>query len=325
LIVVGAPTVSVVICAYTPERWELLCAAVESVQRQTTPPLETILVIDHNASLLERARHAIQGASLLASNGPAGLSGARNTGLAAASGEVVAFLDDDAVAAPDWLAHLLEAYADPRVVGVGGLIQPAWQPHRPRWFPVEFQWVVGCSYRGLPEDRAPVRNLIGANMSLRRSVFDAAGGFRAELGHTSKGPGGDEETELCIRVRQRRPQAVMVYEPAARVRHHIPPERTTWRYFIKRCAAEGRAKARVAHLVGSDAGLASERTYVSRTLPSGVVRGLADLVLRADMNGGWRAGAILAGLVVTAAAFVWEYASTARASTVFDRIEAGAT
>ena len=302
---------SVVICAYTLARWKLLCAAIESVQRQTTPPLETILVVDHNAPLLERARNAIEGASILESNGPPGLSGARNTGLAAARGEVIAFLDDDAVAAPDWLAHLLEAYADPRVVGVGGFIQPAWQTQRPGWFPVEFQWVVGCSYRGLPEDRSPVRNLIGANMSLRRSVFDAAGGFRAELGHTGKGPGGDEETELCIRVRQRRPRAVMVYEPAARVRHHVPPERATWRYFIKRCAAEGRAKARVAHLVGSDAGLASERAYVSRTLPSGVVRGLADLVLRADVNGAWRAGAIIAGLLVTTAAYVSEYAGAA--------------
>ena len=98
-----------------------------------------------------------------------------------ATGDVVAFLDDDAAAAPDWLSRLLAPYADPRVLGVGGRVLPRWDRARPRWFPAEFDWVVGCTYAGHP-DEGPVRNVIGANMSFRRSVLLAAGGFDARVG-----------------------------------------------------------------------------------------------------------------------------------------------
>src|SRR5581483_12443163 len=97
--------------------------------------------------------------------------GARNTGVSVATGSVCAFLDDDAEAAPDWLAWLVKAYADKDVLGVGGAIEPAWQDRRPEWFPEEFDWVVGCSYRGMPVISADTRNLIGANMSFRRDVL----------------------------------------------------------------------------------------------------------------------------------------------------------
>src|SRR5581483_7826900 len=96
--------------------------------------------------------------------------------------DAIAFLDDDAAADPSWLAELLRGYQERDVLGVGGRIDPAWSTKRPRWFPEEFAWVVGCTYRGIPSHPSPVRNLIGANMSLRRSVFDAVGGFRTELG-----------------------------------------------------------------------------------------------------------------------------------------------
>jgi hypothetical protein len=171
--------------------------------------------------------------------------------------------------------------------------------------------VVGCSYRGLPAERAAVRNLIGANMSLRRAVFQVVGGFRSELGHVGKRPGGDEETELCIRVRQHWPDSIMLYEPRARVRHQVPAERTTWRYFRIRCFAEGRAKARVARLVGAHAGLASERAYTSRTLPGGVLQAVADAWRQADATLLMRAGAIVAGLAITTTGYVLGTLATA--------------
>jgi GT2 family glycosyltransferase len=296
-------SVSVVICAYAFERWPALLAAVTSVRRQTQPPREIAVVVDHNRALLDHARQRLARVTVVENRGERGLSGARNSGIAATHGDVVAFLDDDAVASPDWLERLTAAYADPLVAGVGGAIVPRWLGGRPAGFPPEFEWVVGCTYKGAPTASACVRNLIGANMSFRREVFEQMGGFRADVGRVGQLPTGCEETELCIRTRQRLPRSRFCYEPRARVTHAVPPARATWRYFGSRCFAEGRSKARVSASAGPRDGLASERTYALRTLPAGTLRGLADAI-RGDASGVVRSAAIVAGLSVTTAGYL---------------------
>src|SRR5438067_9370590 len=113
------PAISVVICAYSADRWPDLLAAVASVQRQTVPPHEIIVVVDHNPELLTLARARLAGVAVLENREQPGLSGSRNSGVAAAQGAIIAFLDDDAVAAPEWLARLTAAYNTPHVIGVG--------------------------------------------------------------------------------------------------------------------------------------------------------------------------------------------------------------
>jgi GT2 family glycosyltransferase len=299
----GLPSTSVVICAYTERRWDDLCAAVQSVAEQSPPPAEILVVSDHNDALLERVRRELPEVVAVAGTGPRGLSGARNAGVEAARGEVIAFLDDDAVAEAGWLASLLEPYADPGVIGVGGTIEPLWPGRRPAAMPVEFDWVVGCTYRGVPTTRQPVRNLIGANMSIRRAVFDAIGGFRADVGRVGTRPVGCEETELCIRARRALPGARLVFEPTARVRHRVTPERAGARYFRARCWSEGRSKAIVATHAGSDDAISTERLYVRTVLPRGVARGLRDTLAHGDAGGVARAAAIVAGVAITAAGY----------------------
>ena len=286
---------SVVVCAYTEQRWDDLVAAVESLRVQTHSPDEIILVIDHNTALATRVGREIPDVTCVENRGQQGLSDARNAGLAVARGDVVAFLDDDAEAEPGWLALLAEGYADPAVVGVGGFAEPDWAEGRPGWFPREFDWVVGCTYRGMPETASPVRNLIGCNMSFRREIFDDLGGFTAGIGRLGTRPVGCEETELCIRIAQRRPGSVILFDPRALVHHHVPGPRGTWAYFRSRCYAEGLSKAAVAALVGASQGLASERTYTTRTLPKGVVKGIAAGV-KGEAGGFGRAAAIVAGV-----------------------------
>ena len=121
-------TTSVVICAYTEARWEQLCQAVSSVQAQRRPVDEIIVVIDHNDALLARARVAFSTATVLPNASTQGLSGARNTGIDASTGDIVCFLDDDAAAEEDWSTHLLAPYADRRVLGVGGAATPPGRP-----------------------------------------------------------------------------------------------------------------------------------------------------------------------------------------------------
>jgi Glycosyl transferase family 2 len=292
-------TVSVVICAYTEDRWDQLVDAVASVRSQSIPVADIVLVIDYSPELQARAARELDGVTVSANRYAKGLSGARNTGIAAASGDIVAFLDDDAAAAPDWLAVLLAPYSDPAVLGVGGRVVPDWRSGRPGWFPVEFDWVVGCSYRGLPSGRAPVRNFIGANMSLRRDVLLVSGGFATSLGRIGTQPLGCEETELCIRVQRDNPDGLHLYEPGALVRHRVPGSRATWSYFVSRCYSEGLSKATVSRLAGASRALAAEKSYLRSTIPRGIARYLVQAV-RGQLRSLATMGALLVGVFVTA-------------------------
>ncbi|WP_138899257.1 glycosyltransferase family 2 protein [Streptomyces chryseus] len=304
--------ISVVICVYTEDRWEDILAAVDSVRRQSRPAAETLLVVDHNPALLERLSEEVRANTtpdeevrVLANAGPRGLSAGRNTGIAAARGEIVAFLDDDAVAERDWLRHFAEGYEDPRVMAVGGRTEPAWASgRRPHWFPEEFDWIVGCTYRGLPPGRVRVRNVLGGNASFRRSAFEVVGGFATGIGRDGdKRPLGCEETELCIRLTRALPDAVLLIDDRSVIHHKVPAVRERFGYFRTRAYAEGLSKALVARSVGMGKGLESERRYTTRVLPAGVARGLRDAALGRP-GGAGRAGAIVAGVAAAAGGYV---------------------
>jgi GT2 family glycosyltransferase len=297
----GLAGVSVVICAYTARRWDALVEAVASVAEQLPAPQEVLVVIDHNDELLARAILALPEARVVANDEARGLSGARNTGVRLAGGDIVAFLDDDAAARPGWLQTLTRAFDDPSVIGVGGVALAVWESSAPSWIPSEFLWVVGCSYRGLPATSVEIRNPIGANMAFRRDVFTRVGGFTEGIGRIGRTPLGCEETELSIRARAATGGRILQL-PDAEVDHRVSPDRACWRYFRRRCWAEGLSKVAVSRCVGSDAALASERSYVARTLPAGVWRGLND-ARRGDRAGLARAAAIVAGLAITTAGY----------------------
>jgi GT2 family glycosyltransferase len=295
---------SVVICVYTEDRWDQIHTAIDSVRAQTLPTAETIVVVDHNPALYKRLIASVPDVTVIENREAQGLSGGRNTGAAAAQGEFIAFLDDDAAADPNWLKHMAEDYGNPHIMGVGGLTLPNWQTARPWWLPEEFYWVVGCNYRGMPPSGAPVRNLLGGNMSFRREVFELVEGFQTGIGRTKdKRPLGCEETEFCIRLGQRSPGSLLVMEHRSRIWHYVSDTRCRFSYFISRCYAEGISKALVAKNVGSHDGLATERSYATRTLPLGVIKGVGDL-FRGDLGGLGRAGAIIVGLGVTGAGYL---------------------
>jgi glucosyl-dolichyl phosphate glucuronosyltransferase len=297
-------SVSVIICAYTGERWDQLLGAIRSVQAQTMKAMEIIVVVDHEVELLDRLRTAVgSDVTVLENRERRGLSGARNTGTAVACGDLVAFLDDDAEAAPDWLEVLTEGYENPAVVGTGGFVEPVWSRPAPD-FPAEFNWVVGCTYVGTPTETSFVRNMIGANMSFRREVINRVGGFAHGIGRVGLRPVGCEETELCIRIRQSSSESRVLYEPRAVVRHHVPSSRLGWKYFVARCYSEGLSKALLCRLGGVEDGLSSERSYVLRALPRGFLRGLSDGLLRDDKGGYVRSAWIAGGLLSTLVGYV---------------------
>ena len=270
-------------------------AALESALNQSPRPRQVLLVVDHNAGLAARARRELAGVTVLESDGPPGLSGARNTGLAAATQPVTVFLDDDAEARPGWLESLVRPYSSPDVVATGGSVHPRFPVRRPRWLPPEFDWVVGCSYRGMPETVSVIRNPIGASMSLRTSLALEAGGFDDAVGRVGTSPRGCEETELAIRLTASHPGSVIFYVPASAVDHYVSAERLRFGYFLRRCWHEGLSKADVVRMVGSAAGLERERRQTAVVIPAALLRELRGLAT-GHVGAGMRMGAAITGL-----------------------------
>jgi GT2 family glycosyltransferase len=291
---------AVVVCVATRERETLLRACVDSLLAGTRAPDELFVVVDQNPPLEDDLRATLPAAVQVLHTPRQGNSEGRNTGIRAASSDVVAFVDDDATVEPGWLDALLEPFErSPGVVGAGGAVVPRYETG-PRWLPDELLWVVGCTYRGHRADAGPTRNPIGCNMAFRRAALLGAGCFSAEFGKRGNALVICDETELCLRLEQAHGRDRIVYVPTARVHHFVPVSRIRWRRLVRRCTMEGLSKARLLRRYRGRA-LSSERGYVGLLL-----RRAAALAVSGDVLG---AVAIVLSLSVTIASFAYGLAA----------------
>jgi hypothetical protein len=153
----------------------------------------------------------------------------------------------------------------------------------------------------MPEKAETVRNVSSNHMAIRRSAFKAINGFRDNFGKV-----GDrsrpEDTDLCLRSAGAS-NRTWIYESAGAAGHWVPAQRTTLRYFVRRCFNEAMGKAALASMNGTSESTAAERDYARRVLPRAITRGLRE-VAGGDISGGLRSAAIAAGFCVAAAGFV---------------------
>jgi len=287
---------TVVLATYDLERWPYLAATVERLLSAQEWPQRIVICVDRNEELHERIKSAWPQVTAVLNTRGRGVSGNRNTGAEYAETPFIAFLDDDVKIHDSWLSQLLRPFDDPTVVGTGGGVIADWEAGRPSWFPEEFDWVVGASYRGMPTVQDRVRNVWGENMAVRAEVFNAVGGFRSDFGKVGK-RNSPEDTDLCIRMGANSPDAKWMYTPTALVEHHVPAARSTFRYFLRRTYLEGRGKIEMARLLGKQEKLENERAYLLRTLPAGITRGLRRAVRHGDVSGLLKACSIVAGVL----------------------------
>jgi GT2 family glycosyltransferase len=200
-------------------RWERLLGTIQALERQSRVPDEIILVADHNLRLSD-AMESLKVGRVILHDGVPGCSGARNHGWQTADGELVAFIDDDAVPEQDWLERLVAPLeASPSVVATGGWVLPD-GGNVAAWYPKELYWVFGCSWAGL-EARRTLRNPIGASMAWRRSVLSEVGGFNLAIGHAgNSGRAIDDPHSGDDRARPRRRGAPLRRARAGQL--HLP-------------------------------------------------------------------------------------------------------
>lgn len=297
------PSVAVVVCTSSAARAQLLGDCVDSLLCGLRRPDELYVVVDTNPSLAdELGRSLPPEAQLLRCDG-AGLSAARNVGIAASGCDVVAFLDDDATADQGWLLSLADAFdADQQLLGAGGPVLPRWATER-RWMPDELFWVVGCTYAGHRLDAGPIRNPIGCNMAFRRRELMALGGFEISFGKQRGALSTCDETELALRLEREHGMGRIRFVPEARVHHLVPASRVSWRLLMRRSFSEGVAKGRLSRRFAG-APLSTERGYVRLLLADAAPRLLLTALHRRDRDAALGALAIAASLTVTAGAFV---------------------
>lgn len=248
--------VSVVVCTYSLDLYDHLVDAVESVRSQRYDDVEIVLVVDGNDELYERVddRYGdLEDVILHLNEENVGLSQSRNNALQHATGDVVALLDDDAVADPDWIAELVAGYERTDALAVGGRMVPDWVAGKPEFLPAEFYWLVGVTHRGFGEPGEEVRNTFGSNISFRREVLEALGGFDPEVGRRGDANVQAEETVLCARMREEFGHGVL-YEPDAIVAHKVFEFRTRPRWLLERAFWQGYSKRAMKELVPTDAG-----------------------------------------------------------------------
>ena len=240
--------VSVIVPSYSMDNYYNLRGAIDSLLNQSYPDIEIIVVIDISKDLYSEIAkaYAKQGKmKVIYSEQSLGAAAARNVGIKNASGDILAFIDDDAIADDRWVEELVNAYKEPGVKAVGGKILPLWLPGKPEYFPEELYWLVGVTHNSFSPDRiAEVRNAFGANMSFRREVFNQVGLFNESFGFVRQRARyvQAEEVELSLRMTGKFGVGV-IYNPAAIVHHKIPVTKTRLKVLVKRSFYQGYSKA----------------------------------------------------------------------------------
>lgn len=280
----ATPSISVIIATYT--RAALLDECLQHLGRQPFAAHDEVVVVDngstdHTAAIVAHHQRAFPVPLRLLHEAQPGKSHALARALAVAAGDVLAFLDDDVNVDAAWLAAIRASMQDPEVALVGGRVVPRWDASVPAWMkaaPGEHPRL-GAPLGLLDYPREVVelgaRTVLGANMAVRRQVFDRVGGFAPHLGKLRGTLLSGEDHELCLRVQRAGYRAI--YVPHAVVHHWVPASRTTARYFLHWFYWSGITNA----MLDQDTDVASPQRgmslYFARTGAAALVRALAAL------------------------------------------------
>jgi glycosyltransferase involved in cell wall biosynthesis len=231
-----SPLLSIIITAYTTERLNDIYELLKSIKSQTYINTETIFVVERSTELLEKVNsyadeYNIPNLKILFNDGEPGLSAARNVGIKEASGDIIAFVDDDVLLYPDWAEKMIKAYNDDSIIGVTGPAFPLWEDDSMAWFPQEFYWIISCTAWDAEDRIKEVRNAWGMNMSFNREAFENAGLFSNEFGF-HKGPIA-EDNEFSMRTKEKTGKKIF-YFPEVKLWHRVHKYRLSQKFIKER-------------------------------------------------------------------------------------------
>jgi GT2 family glycosyltransferase len=241
------PALTAIICTHARPHYLAACLAGLSAQQGGACDIIVVDSASGGPAAAEIAKLARAAGARLIRTERAGLSHARNLGLAASDAAWTAFLDDDAVPAPDWARRMTEAIAalPAEAAALGGRIIPEWESPLPGWWPPSLRGVltivewdgVGEEGRDLPQGVA----VYGANMAFRTADLCDIGGFPEDLGRVGNRLLSGEEVEALDRLRARGLR--VFYDGRITVRHSIQRERLKPGWLLSRLHWQGATDA----------------------------------------------------------------------------------
>lgn len=252
----AAPELTVCVC--THDRVGYLRDCLDGLRFQTAPAASFEVVVVDSCSPPETrgeldAAAALANARLVRLVRP-GVSVARNAGARAAAAPWVAFIDDDAIPAPDWVEAIRAVISRPDPPALfGGRILPLWEAPLPAWWPSRLRGVLSlieCRRAGeyrtaqVPKTLEPY----GANMVVNRGALFAVGGFDEGSGRFGRALLSDEEVQLAWRLQAAGRSAR--HEPTVMVRHQIQARRLTPGWLLKRLFWQGASSVMTRRLLG---------------------------------------------------------------------------
>lgn len=279
--------VSVVICTYAEEMYDHFEDSLDSIRSQTYDDIETIVIVDGNDPLYERL-NAEYGddpeIKLHCNEANLGLSGSRNRALEYVTGDIVALIDDDAVADERWVEELVSVYETRDAIAAGGKMTPIWVAGKPEFLPEEFYWLIGVTHCGFAEAGEEVRNTFGSNISFQTEILKELGGFATEVGRQGEKNLQAHETEFCSRMREEYGRGV-IYNPDAKVGHKVFEWRTNKRWLLERSFWQGYSKRAMETLVSTESS-EEESDFLRFLLMESVPNRLRELVQKPSITRG---------------------------------------
>jgi glycosyltransferase involved in cell wall biosynthesis len=260
--------ISIIISTYSIDRYGDLVDLLESIKIQTYKDIEIIIIIDKDRELynkIERiACDKYKNIKTVFNPKNRGLSYSRNVGIKCATGDIITFIDDDAIPVPKWAEVIVNTFDSDDVGAVTGDIIPLWEHEDMSWFPKELHWMISCSYIMTPSSKCEIERGFGTNMSFRSNLIDKIGMFNTNLGINGRKWVGGEDTDMFLRVRDSGKK--IIFDPDVRVLHKICVHRVGIRNIMKRAFDGGVSLVYMSNIRSYDVKKSTEKDYLKKLI-----------------------------------------------------------
>ena len=278
--------ISIIVSTYSTKRINDFQNLLKSIRNQSYQNIEIVISVDENKELYHKIEKLIpeieKNIKIIFNPRNEGLAHSRNIGVKNADGDIIAFVDDDAILFPDWAESIVKTFDGNNIGAVAGDIIPLWENNNMSWFPRELFWMISCSYSMTPDHKCEVERGFGTNMAFRKDIFYKVGMFDSEFGINGEKWTGGEDTIMFLKVKDNGDK--VFFNPDAKVFHKIYFYRIKMLNIVKRAFNGGYSVAKMNKLRKYNISDSTEERYLRTLLFEFYPRGFKKLLTKKSVE-----------------------------------------